>query len=78
MDTIYHHDWLNRGLYIKKPRSIMKKFIIKMKNKDSEEYKIENKQFVTFPEAVTHAYIQKAKRGSNWEIVSVSRFYDVS
>ena len=56
----------------------MKKFIIKMKNKDSEEYRIENIKFFTFPEAVSHAYMQRARRGTNWEIVSVSRFYDVS
>ncbi len=56
----------------------MKNYIIKMKNTKSEEYKIQNKAFVTFPEAVSHAYIQRATMGSHWEIISVARLHDVS
>lgn len=56
----------------------MKNYIIKMKNTKSEEYKMHNKGFATFPEAVSHAYMQRAKLGSHWEIVSVARLYDVS
>ena len=56
----------------------MKKYIIKMKNTKSEQYNIQNKDFVSFPEAASHAYMQRAKMGSHWEIVSVARLHDVS
>ena len=49
-----------------------------MKNKQREEYKINNKKFQTFPEAVSFAYMEKAKLGAEWDIVSVARLYDVS
>lgn len=51
----------------------MKNFIIKMKNMKQEEYKINNKHFFTFPEAVAYAYLERARMGSDWEIVTVSR-----
>ncbi len=56
----------------------MKNFIIKMRNMEQEEYKIQNKHFVTFPEAVSYAYMEKAKLGPNWEITSVVRLQDVN
>ncbi len=56
----------------------MKNFIIKMKNTKHEDYKIQNKHFVTFPEAVAYAYMQRAKMGSDWEIISVARLHNVS
>lgn len=55
----------------------MKKFIIKMKNKQLQEYKIHNKNFLTFPEAVSYAYDQRAKLGNQWELISVARLQDV-
>lgn len=56
----------------------MKNYIIKIKNTKSEEYKIKNKDFVTFPEAVSHAYMQCAMMGSDWEIISVARLHNAS
>lgn len=56
----------------------MVNFIIKMKNREREEYKIHNKKFETFPEAVSHAYLQRAKLGSQWMIISVARLHDVN
>ena len=56
----------------------MKKYIIKMKNEKLERYDIQNKNFVTFPEAVSYAYMLRAKKGLHWEIISVARLQDVS
>ena len=78
MDLVYNYGGSYKCIYIEKFGNVMKNYIIKMKNTKSEEYKIQNKAFVTFPEAVSHAYIQRATMGSHWEIISVARLHDVS
>jgi len=50
----------------------MRTYIIKLKRTNSEENVIHRKQFLSFPDAATGAYIMRAKLGSSWIIDSVA------
>ena len=50
----------------------MRTYIIKLKRNNSEENVIHRKQFLSFPEAASGAYMIRAKLGNSWIIDSVA------
>lgn len=50
----------------------MKTFVIKLKKNNSEERSIHRKEFWSFQEAASRAYMIRAKLGNNWVIDSVA------
>ena len=49
----------------------MKTFIIKLKKSNSEQRSIHRKEFLSFQEAVSEAYMIRAGLGYSWTIDSV-------
>ena len=50
----------------------MKTYVLKFKDKNSEEHSMFLQSFQTFPEAASWAYIQAGKMGKTWYIEAIS------
>ena len=54
---------------------MMKTYSVKLRNVTSQEHCLRKKDFLTFPEAASWAFMEKIKMGKNWEITSVREDY---
>ena len=50
----------------------MKTYSIKMKSATSQEHLLRRREFLTFSEAASWAYIARNKMGEEWLIVSIT------
>lgn len=49
----------------------MKTYAIKMKSNSSREHRIRRKDFISFSEAASWAFLERIKMGEGWSIISV-------
>lgn len=52
----------------------MKQYTIKLKKRKAEEHVLSVKEFMSFSEAASWAYVKRSKLGYGWYIQSISEY----